>query len=178
MRQSSVKSRIPPKERYWYGEASVIEVNIPGKRIYRFENLVLDLNGTITLDGTLIEGVTERLQILGRKLHIFIITADTLGKGQQLADDLKLEMKKLTPGNEHIQKRDAVRDAGSEQTIAVGNGANDALMLREAALGICVAGPEGTSGDAVRECDLLVTDINAALDVLIKPERLIATLRY
>ena len=173
-----MKSRTPIKARYWYGDTNVLEVTIPGKGVYHFENLVLDLNGTITLDGVLIEGVAERLQTLGTKLRIFILTADTLGKGQELADSLGLEMKKLAPGNEHIRKREAVREAGSEQTIAFGNGANDALMLREAALGICVLGREGTSGETVRECDVLVPDINAALDLLIKPERLIATLRY
>jgi soluble P-type ATPase len=155
----------------------MIEIEISGKKVYRFENLLLDLNGTITLDGVLIEGVAERLDRLGRQLNISIITADTLGKGRQLAESLDIDLKKINRGNEKAQKHRLVREAGSDRTVAIGNGANDTLMLQEAAIGICVAGGEGTSGEAVRACDVLVPDINAALDLLLKPARLIATLR-
>jgi len=44
----------------------LIEVTIPGRGSYRFKHLVLDLNGTIALDGDIIEGVEGRLQKLGK----------------------------------------------------------------------------------------------------------------
>jgi soluble P-type ATPase len=50
-------------------------------------------------------------------------------------------------------------------------------MLKESRLGICVLGPEGTSSEAISNCDLVISNINAALDLLLNPERLIATLR-
>jgi len=40
-----------------------------------------------------------------------------------------------------------------------------------------VLGPEGASVESVTSCDVIVRDINVALDLLIKPERLIAMLR-
>jgi soluble P-type ATPase len=61
--------------------------------------------------------------------------------------------------------------------VAIGNGRNDVNMLAEAALGIAVMGPEGTSSEAVRAADVVVMSINEALDVLLHPERLKATLR-
>ena len=42
----------------------MIEINIPGRDILRIEHLVLDYNGTIAVDGALIEGIQERLQRL------------------------------------------------------------------------------------------------------------------
>jgi P-type E1-E2 ATPase len=155
----------------------LIEVSIPGRRIYRIEHLVLDLNGTISLDGNVIEGVTERLEALRGLLDISIVTADTRGRAKALGDNLQVKIHKVDPGNEQDQKCSLVQQLGSESTVSIGNGANDISMLREASLGICVLGPEGASADAMISCDLVTPSINAALDLLIKPERLIATLR-
>jgi soluble P-type ATPase len=155
----------------------LIEVNIPGRRIYRFEHLILDLNGTISLDGYIIEGVVERLDALRSRLSILVITADTRGRAQELRKSLQVKIHKVDPGNEQAQKLALVMQLGSDSTVSIGNGSNDASMLKESILGICVLGPEGASIEAVTSCDLAVPDINAALDLLIKPERLIATLR-
>jgi soluble P-type ATPase len=67
---------------------------------------------------------------------------------------------------------------GAAQTVAFGNGANDALMLRKACLGICVMHGEGTSMQALLASDVLVASAEEALDLLLKPARLLATLRY
>jgi len=155
----------------------LIEIGIPGQRAYRFEHLVLDLNGTISLDGDIIEGVPGRLDLLRRLVNIFIITADTRGRAQELGKGLRVKIHKVDPGDEQAQKLKLVQQLGSETTVSVGNGSNDASMLKESILGICVLGPEGTSSEAIASCDLVVSDINAALDLLLKPDRLIATLR-
>ncbi len=155
----------------------MIEVSIPGQRIYRIEHLVLDLNGTISLDGNVIEGVAERLDALHSLLDISIVTADTRGRAKELGNSLQVKIHKVDPGNEQDQKRSLVQQLGSESTVSIGNGANDVSMLRESILGICVLGPEGASADAMTSGDLVVPGINAALDLLTKPERLIATLR-
>ena len=66
---------------------------------------------------------------------------------------------------------------GKGKTICIGNGSNDAAMLKEAAIGICVLGKEGASVRALINSDLVVTDINSALDLILHTDRLIATLR-
>jgi soluble P-type ATPase len=66
---------------------------------------------------------------------------------------------------------------GADQVIAIGNGSNDAAMLREAAVGIAVLGPEGLALDALLAADVAAPDILTALDLLRDPARLIATLR-
>ena len=69
-----------------------------------------------------------------------------------------------------------VERLGAERVVAVGNGANDAGMLQAAALGIAVLGPEGLAGEAWQAADV-VAGIHQALDLLLHPRRLVATLR-
>ena len=155
----------------------MLEVNIPGRGSLGLEYLVLDINGTISRDGALIEGVSGRLDALRGQFDITAVTADTFGKARELGERLKIKLHRLETGKEAEQKAGFVRRLGAGVTAAMGNGANDALMLRESALGICVLGQEGTAADAAGAADLLAPDINAALDLLIRPTRLIATLR-
>jgi P-type E1-E2 ATPase len=93
---------------------------------------------TVTLDGNLIQGVAARLDELRNLLNIQIVTADTRGGAEELGNGLKVRIFKLTPGNEQAQKLTLVQQLGKEHTAAIGNGSNDGLMLKEAALGICV----------------------------------------
>ena len=155
----------------------MIEIAIPGHGICKFEHLVLDLNGTISLDGNIIEGVLKKLKLLRKLVDIVLVTADTRGRAQELEKSLSIKIYKVDPGGEQVQKLKLVQKLGSGTTVSIGNGSNDASMLKESILGICVIGPEGASYEAVTSCDVMVPDINVALDLLIKPERLIATLR-
>jgi P-type E1-E2 ATPase len=155
----------------------LIEFDIPGKGVFRLEHLVLDLNGTLSLDGNIIEGVAERLGSLRELLNVLIVTADTLGRAEELGKSLRITIHKIDPGDEQAQKLELVRQLGSEHTVSMGNGSNDASMLKESELGICLLGPEGASAEAIANCDLVISDINSAMDLLLRPDRLIATLR-
>ena len=57
------------------------------------------------------------------------------------------------------------------------SGRNDLLMCRDAALSVAVIGPEGAHGRLLSDADVCVTSINDGLDLLLKPKRLIASLR-
>jgi len=138
---------------------------------------VLDLNGTIAVDGEIIEGVEGRLHQISRLVNISIVTADTHGSAQRLEEGLDINISRIEPGREDAQKLALVEQLGKENTICIGNGSNDVSMLRESALGICVVGREGLSFEATMSSDLMVLDINDALDLLLKPDRLVATLR-
>ncbi len=155
----------------------MIEIEIPGRQTYKLSTLVLDVNGTITFDGNIIDNVPERLIKLSKSIDISFITADTQGQAKKMADYFGFSLKIINPGNEDRQKLEFIREIGSEAAVTIGNGTNDSLMLREAAIGICVIGKEGAAAEAMRNCDILVTDINAALDLLLYPKRLIATMR-
>ena len=156
----------------------MLALDIPVFGNLNLEYLLLDMNGTLALDGQVIEGVARRLKALKTQLKPLILTADTHGTASSVAWVLEVEMRRLEAGgNEAAQKEAVVAELGPERVVAIGNGANDAAMLRRAALGIAVLGSEGTALTCLTAADLLAPDINTALDLLLTPRRLLATLR-
>ena len=57
------------------------------------------------------------------------------------------------------------------------NGRNDALMLKNAVIGIGLMQKEGISKETLLNSDIIFYDINDALDAILNPKRLIASLR-
>ncbi len=155
----------------------MIELNIPGRGLIRLQHLVCDVNGTLTVDGQLVEGVKQRLSTLSDCLTLHLLTADTHGKQDVIDQQLNLKAVRIPPGNEAEQKADYVQKLGADISVAIGQGANDTGMLRTAALGICLLSPEGTAVETLLASDLVVSNIYEALDLLEKPLRIVATLR-
>lgn len=155
----------------------MIELTIPGRGLLRLRHLVLDMNGTVAIDGVLIEGLSKRIAALRDRLTIHVVTADTQGRQAILEQQLNLRAVRIQPENEADQKADYVRSLGAETVAAIGQGANDAAMLAAAGLGICVLSPEGVAVETLLSADLLVPNIHAAFDLLDKPLRIIASLR-
>jgi len=155
----------------------MIELNIPGFGILRLEHLVFDVNGTLAVDGQLAEGLPRSIRALRDRLQIHLLTADTHGKQALIDQQLGLQAVRIQPGNEAGQKAEYVHRLGAEQVVAIGQGANDAAMLQAAALGICIISREGSATQSVLSADILVPDIHAALELLEKPLRIVATLR-
>ncbi|PKO20316.1 MAG: ATPase P [Chloroflexi bacterium HGW-Chloroflexi-1] len=155
----------------------MIRVSIPGWHTLELAHLVLDLNGTIALDGQVLPGVAERLAALSAELTVHLVTADTQGQAAQSAERLGLHLFRIVPGDEVGQKLSLVAQLGPAQTVAIGNGANDARMLAAAVLGIAVLGPEGLATAALQAAEVVTRRIEDALDLLLCPKRLVATLR-
>jgi P-type E1-E2 ATPase len=160
-----------------YYNKAMIELNIPGRGRLQLDHLVCDVNGTLALDGTLLEGVARQLTTLRDRLEIHLVTADTHGRQAIIDRQIGLSAVRLQPGDEAGQKAAFVQSLGNARVAAIGQGANDALMLQEAALGICVLSKEGAALPTLLAADLLVPDITAALEILEKPLRIVATLR-
>ena len=155
----------------------MIELTIPGRGSLRLQHLVADVNGTLAIDGVLIEGLAKRIASLQDRLTVHLLTADTHGRQGLIDKQLNLTATRLSSGNEQGQKRSYVEQLGAECVVAIGQGANDAGMLEAAALGICVMSPEGAATEAILAADILTPSIMVALDLLDKPLRLVATLR-
>jgi soluble P-type ATPase len=155
----------------------MIELNIPGRGVIQLQHLVCDINGTLAVDGQLLEGVKLRLSALQDRLTLHLLTADTHGKQDIIDQRLGLKAQRIQLGNEAEQKEEYVVMLGADKVVAIGQGANDAGMIRIAGLGICVLSPEGTAVETLLGADLLVVNIFEALDMLDKPLRIVATLR-
>ena len=155
----------------------MIELNIPGRGIIQLDHLVCDVNGTIAMDGRLIEGVSKALLALRDRLTVHMITADTHGRQEAIDQQLGFKGVRIPAGDEVEAKVDYVRDLNSERVVAIGQGANDAEMLRQAAIGVCLLSPEGLAVETLIAADLVAKDIHHALALLEHPMRLVASLR-
>ena len=155
----------------------MIEIEIPGFQVLQLSHLVLDYNGTLAVNGALIEGVKSCLDELADSLDIHVVTADTFEKAAHALDGMDGRRVILPPGNQAATKADYVRQLGGQATVAIGNGRNDRMMLEQAALGIAVLGEEGTATAAILAADVVVRDVFSALQLLRNPRRLVATLR-
>lgn len=153
----------------------MIEINIPGRDILRIEHLVLDYNGTIAVDGALIEGVQERLMQLLPHVSIYVLTADTYGTVEAQCAPLGLHVEKF-PRDGAARCKKAVVDR-LDNVCAIGNGYNDIPMFDAAELAIAVLEQEGTCASLLLHADVLVKSTGDGLDLLLKPDRLRATLR-
>lgn len=136
--------------------------------------LAIDFTGTLSKDGALLPGVAERLRKLAKRIRITVLTADTFGKAHEAMAGLPVELQLIATG---INKKEYVKKLGTGSLVAIGNGRNDVEMIKQAAIGIAVVGPEGGSGELIGVADVVVNDINDALDLVANPLRLKATLR-
>jgi len=151
-----------------------VRLEIPGREPLELEHLLLDVNGTLSDRGDLLDGVAERLDALRRTLDLHLLSADTFGTLEAVAARLGVDSRIVGGGKDKLRLLDGL---GRQRCAAVGNGANDRLMIREAALGIAVVGPEGASGATVTAADVVCRSILEALDLLADPRALAATLR-
>lgn len=155
----------------------MIELTIPGRGTLEIKHLVTDVNGTLAIDGILIEGIARQILALRDRLQIHLLTADTHGKQAEIDHQLNLTAVRIQKGNEAQQKAEYVRKLDAKNVIAIGQGANDAAMLKEAVIGIAVMSPEGLAIEALNASDLLLPNPTSALELLNKPVRIIASLR-
>jgi soluble P-type ATPase len=155
----------------------MLKLEIPGSEAFEIEHLILDYNGTIALGGVIYEGVMERLERLAEDLEIHVITADTYGSVHAQCEGKKVSVHVIGKVPQDREKLAFLESLGKEGCIAIGNGRNDVLMLSAAALGFALIQEEGTSTKALMASDAVFASIHDALDALIHPNRLIATLR-
>ncbi|HHJ10574.1 MAG TPA: ATPase P [Bacteroidetes bacterium] len=156
----------------------MIEISIPGKQeIWQLKYLVLDLNGTLALDGQLLPGVEERIRALSTLLDVYVLTADTFGTAVTQFRTLPCHLHLLTPEDQVRQKENFVNALGSQYCVAIGNGLNDKGMLQAARLGICITGPEGAATETLAVSDIVIPSVTGAFDLLFHTKRIKATLR-
>jgi len=152
-------------------------IEIPGRDPMEAGHLVLDFNGTIAKDGHIHNKVRDAICLLGKKMTVHILTADTRGNVEKIVRRLPVRLEILKGNNTAEEKAAFVRSLGGDRVIAVGNGFNDRLMFREAGLSLCVIGEEGAAGAAISASDVVFNSPLDALRFILKPLRHRATLR-
>lgn len=155
----------------------MIEFTIPGRGRMRIKNIVFDVNGTIAIGGKIDEKIKKKLEKLAQKVTVILLTADTYGTIEKEMGKTGIKIHKISSPGEAEEKEDFIKQLGEKQTIAIGNGANDSLMLKRAVIGICVIDKEGAASSAVSNADIVIYGKETVFDLLGNPKRIIATLR-
>ena len=155
----------------------MIELNIPGCGIVQLQHLVCDVNGTLALDGQLLEGLAWKLNSLRDRLTLHLLTADTHGRQELIDQQLNLRAVRIQPGLEARQKAEYVGALGAESVVAIGPAPGDAGITKSAGPVVFARSKEGTAVETLLSADLVVSGIFDALDLLDKPLRIVASLR-
>ena len=155
----------------------MIIYQIPGRRPIKIENVVLDYNGTIAVDGRIIYGVKELLLKLKDYVNVYILTADTYGTVERECRGLDVELLTFPKENAGESKRDIIKKLGGDKTLCVGNGYNDIPMFQESILSIAVIEGEGASGKLLSHADIITRSILEALEIILNKDKIKATLR-
>lgn len=155
----------------------MLKISIPGFRNLALEYLVADFNGTLACDGKLLPGISRRLRRLSQTLAVHVLTADTFKTCAVELARLPVQVAVMPPHNQDQAKAAYIKKLGALRCVCIGNGRNDVMMLRAAALGIAVINNEGASAAACAAANIVSGSIADALDLLENPKRLVATLR-
>ena len=117
----------------WAGAGGVCEL----------EHAVFDVNGTLTRDGQVVDGVIERMHTLRQLLKVHLLTADPYGTQEKIINvalavdrDPKIEWKilKEEDGSEDKQKKEHVKALGPDRVAAVATGGTTSSCSRRRSL--------------------------------------------
>jgi soluble P-type ATPase len=155
----------------------MIKLKIPENEELEIQHLVLDFNGTLAIDGTLLPGVKDLLTELSAVVNIHVLTADTFGMSETELTDIDCLIVIFEKNDQQKRKLSYIQELGAEHCATIGNGSNDAMMLRASALGIALIQKEGAASETLMSAKIVCHDIIHALELLLHPKRIYATLR-
>jgi len=155
------------------------KINIPNYGEILIKNIIFDINGTIQFQGKISDEIVKKFQEIKEIYNIYLISADTRGNLIQLAEKLGVKFIKINPKeiSEAEAKNNELEKLGKRETIAIGNGNNDSLMLKNALFGILLIGREGATTKSLLNSDVIFTDTLDILDFLKDEKAIIGTLR-
>lgn len=166
---------------FYLMEKPGIHVDIPGFGKRHIRIAVSDYTGTHSFGGKIAPDVRTKLKQLVTLVDLHIVTADSFGTAESELAGIAIPYKLRTDRHD-VEKATYIRQFDLQQVAAFGNGNNDRLMLaavKEAGgLAIAVDNGEGCAMDAMRNANLFVTGAGNAIDLLLDPVRLKATLRF
>jgi soluble P-type ATPase len=159
-----------------------ITIDIPGFGKLQINAILSDYTGTLSFGGKLVTGVKDRLVRLAQLVDIHVVTADSFGTAEEELEGLPLFCRKLEGPGEDVQKQRYAMELNPRCLASFGNGNNDRLhmkLVKEAGgLTIAVDNGEGCAHEAIRHANVFVAGAVNALDLLLEPTRLRATLRF
>ncbi len=139
------------------------------------ETIVLDLNGTLAVNGKVSEETKSRiLKLKSMAYRLVLISGDIRGNASVIAEDLEIE---LFLGANSQEKAEQMQQFDKDKTAAIGNARIDIGTFDNAAISIATLQSEGIHSGIINHVDLIVPSIDDALNLFIDIKSLEATLR-
>lgn len=154
-------------------------IDVPNYGKITISNVIFDVNGTIQFKGRVSRKIIKCIKKLKKFYNIYLISADTRGNLNELAEILQVNYIRIssTTTSEAEAKNNELLKLGKDETVTIGNGNNDNLMLKNAIIGIAIIGEEGSTQQTLLSSDIIFTKIIDAIDFLLDEKIMIATLR-
>jgi P-type E1-E2 ATPase len=149
--------------------------NIPKGETIEINTIVLDLNGTLTVNGKL-ESSTEKLvkQLQNKGFRLVLISGDIRGNAKTIADKLGMD---LYLGSTSDEKAAQMQQFDKNKTAAIGNARIDIGTFENAILSIATLQSEGIHTTIIKHVDIIVPSIDNALQLFLDKKSLEGTLR-
>ena len=151
--------------KYQVPEVGEIEIN----------TIVMDLNGTLSVNGKIPEGVKEKLaKLKALEINVVLFTGDQRGTAADLCKEYGIDFVRTKSG---LEKEEAMKKYDSETTAAIGNARIDIGTFKHAKVSIATLQSEGIHSGIINSVDVIVPSINDALDFFIDTDTFSATMR-
>jgi soluble P-type ATPase len=146
-----------------------------GQEQINIENIILDLNGTLAVEGQIADTTKALIiQLKALSYRLVLISGDIRGNAADVAKELGLD---LFLGTSSPEKALQMQQFDSEKTAAIGNARIDIGTFQNAKISIGTLQGEGIHVGILKYIDILVPSIDAALKLFINTKSLEATLR-
>ncbi len=148
---------------------------VPGVGEIELNTIVLDLNGTLSVNGVIPDGVKERIDKLKQLgFSIVLFSGDQRGTAGAICKDLQIQLIRCGTS---IEKEIAMDQLPGDKTVAIGNARIDIGTFKKAKIRIATLQNEGIHREILDYVDVIVPSINAAFDLLIDTDSFCATMR-
>lgn len=149
--------------------------DIPGKGPLEIKTIILDLNGTLSVGGNIVDGSDKLLAKLKEAgFRIVLFTGNTRNDADQICQQLGIEWRLAKNAED---KQHLAHEFESSSCVSIGNGLIDLQLMKAVALRIVTLQAEGVHVQTMLNSDIIVPSFIDALELLLDPQRLIATLR-
>lgn len=149
--------------------------NVPVVGEIEINTIVLDLNGTLAVNGEIVPGSKEKIAELNKLgFKIILFTGDQRGNAKEICDDLGIEFYKA--GNSE-EKEKIFLTLDLEKTAAIGNARIDVGKFKHAKVSIATLQAEGIHTGILSDVDVIVPSVIDALNFFIDPNIFCATMR-
>jgi P-type E1-E2 ATPase len=152
-----------------------MKYNVPEVGEIEIKTIILDLNGTLSVNGKIPDGVKDKLKKLNELgVKVVLFTGDQRGTAEELCEELGMDFVRTKSG---VEKGEAMKKYDSETTAAIGNARIDIPTFKHAKVSVATLQAEGIHAEVVNNVDVVVPTINDALNFFIDPDTFSATMR-